>query len=113
MAGTCSPASQSQVCTWVRWSLLALPSTLIATGTFRKDGTNLRGADGLDQATLGDDGGDQARRCNVEGGIVDFDALGRGLSAEAVSHLAGVALLDGNGVAVGRLRSKVLDGAAT
>ena len=54
-----------------------------------------------DDALLGDDAGDQLGRGDVEGGVVDVDAVGGGLAAEAVGDLARVALLDRDGRAVG------------
>src|SRR6516225_9499291 len=47
-----------------------------------------------DDALLGDDAGDQLGGGDVEGGVIDVDALGGGLTAEAVGDLARVALFD-------------------
>ncbi len=62
----------------------------------REMGGDILGGDGADDAVLGDEGGDEARRCDVEGGVVDVDSLGGGGAAEAVGDLAGVSLFDGD-----------------
>ena len=54
-------------------------------------------------AALGDDGGDVFRRGDVEGGVLDADAVGRDLDAVDVGDLAGGALFDGDEVAGWRL----------
>ena len=56
--------------------------------------------------------GDQLGGRDVEGRIVDLHAVRRGLPAETVGDLAGVALLDGDLGAAGNRRSNVLVGAA-
>ena len=47
-------------------------------------------------AALADDGRDQLGRGHVERRIVDRDAVGRGLAAETVRHLARISLFDRN-----------------
>src|SRR5262249_7928874 len=65
--------------------------------TTRQTGTDRLRRHGLDDALLRDDPRDQVVWRHVEGRVVDGDAVRRRLSAEAVRHLAGVALLDGDG----------------
>src|SRR5271166_4221525 len=57
--------------------------------------------DRADHTFLGDDAGDQLGRGNVKRRVVDFDAGGSSLAAEAVGHLVRIALLDRDGRAVG------------
>ena len=54
-----------------------------------------------EDAAFGDDGGDVLCGSDVEGGIFDGDAVGGHLLAVGVGDLAGVALLDGDEIAVG------------
>ena len=83
------------------------------TPTLPERGADRRFVDWRDQSLFRDDAGDQPRRRDVEGGVVDRNAVGCRLPAEAVRHLTRVALLDGNAIAARQTRSNVLDGAAT
>ncbi len=55
----------------------------------------------MQDAALGDDGGDVASRRDVEGGITDIDSVGRELASAVVRDFDGGALLDGDGIAGG------------
>src|SRR5262249_1910864 len=66
-----------------------------------EDSPDRRGVGRADDALLGDDAGDELGGGDVEGGVVDVDAVGGRLAAEAVGDLARVALLDGDGRAIG------------
>src|SRR5262249_15304916 len=57
--------------------------------------------DRLNDSFLGDDACNEAGRRDLEGGIVDLDALRSDGPAEAVGDLARIALLDGDGGAGG------------
>ena len=59
------------------------------------------GEGGAEDAALGDDGGDVLRRGDVEGGVLDADAVGGDLHAVDVGDFAGGALFDGDVVAGG------------
>ena len=80
----------------------------------RKHRRNRLAADGFDQAAFGDDGLDEPGGGHVEGRIVDADAVGGGLAAEAVrDFFGGRAASMGIWSPVSSDRSNVLVGAAT
>src|SRR5262245_33569095 len=67
-----------------------------STRAIANDGGNRLSADWLNDAAFGNDGFDKAGGSDVEGGIIDADALGRGLAAEPVRNLLAGPLFDRN-----------------
>ena len=57
---------------------------------------------GLDDAMLTNDAFDQLGGRDVEGGVIDLDAVGGGLAAEAVGDFGRVAVFDGDAATVGQ-----------
>src|SRR5438034_5872085 len=62
---------------------------------------NCVSADRLNDTALGDDGPNQSGRRDVEGRVIDIDAVGCRLAAEAVRDFLAGALFDGNLFAAG------------
>src|SRR5438094_373821 len=73
----------------------------LAAGCPPDDASNRLAAHRLNDTALGDDGPNEPCWSDVECWIIDVDAVGSGLAAEAVGDFLAGALFDGNLVAAG------------